>query len=166
MFAFFRKLNAARRAAIASNPAYLPTLVKPYQLDNHTLALSKPPLLSVLNNYGAALLVMGIYVEPLQTSFKPLTPVIDIITGQIFSTDPKGGLTVSIVGGEPRVFLPLSVYRDPTGTAVGTWLGVQKLHMDTSVGQKAKLPSSPTSPGRRRTGRSMLAMFGRGKSDL
>ena len=165
MFAFFRNLNAARRAASTSNPAYLSTLVKPYQLDNHTLALSKPPLLSVLNNYGAAHPAMGIYVEPLQTSFKPLTPVVDVISGQIFSTDPRGGLTVTILGGEPRVFLPLSVYRDPTNTAVGTWKSAEKLHMDTNVGQKTKLPSSPTSP-RRRTHRSMLSMFGRGKSDL
>src|SRR4051794_25216602 len=121
MYAFFRNMNAARRTAIASNSAYFNIQSQPHQLNNHTIALSKPPFLGVLNNYGSSLPAIGVHVSPVQTSYKSLLPIIDVISGQILSTDPRGGLTVPIINGEPRVFLPLSVYRDPSGTAKESW---------------------------------------------
>ena len=167
MFTFFRNLNAARRAAITSNPSYLNTLLHPHQLNNHSIAISKPPLLSVLTNFGSSEPATGMYVAPAQTGFKPLLPVIDVLTGQIFATDPKGGLTVVIVAGEPRVFLPLDVFRDPAKARIDSWAA--PVRIDSSVGSRSG-PSSPVSPNasnpnspRRRTPRSMMSFFGRSK---
>ena len=170
MFAFFRNLNAARKAAIISNPNYLSTLLRPHQLNNHSIAISKPPLLTILTNYGSSIPATGLYVTPAQTGLKPLLPVIDILTGQIFSTDPRGGLTVAIVAGEPRVFLPLAVYKNPSGVQVDSWMGGVKIDQVTSGRSGQSSPSSPNnqSPNspRRRTPRSMMSFFGRNKSDL
>ncbi|KAK1926274.1 putative alpha-amylase A precursor [Papiliotrema laurentii] len=165
MFAFFRNLNAARRAAITSNPAYLSTLLKPYQLNNYSIALSKPPLLTVLTNYGSSVPAVGMYVAPAQTGFKGLLPVIDVISGQIFSTDPRGGLTVSIIAGEPRVFMPLSVYSDPAATIVGSWASAIKIDTEVTTGNKSPRSSgvpSPSSPSAWRS-RSIMSLFGRSK---
>lgn len=168
MFAFFRNLNAARRAAITSNPAYLTTLLRPHQLNNHSIAISKPPLLTVLTNYGSSVPATGLYVTPGQTGFKPLLPVIDVLTGQIFSTDPQGGLPLAIVAGEPRVFMPLAVHRDPAGTTVGSWTGGVRIELGSGAKSGPSSPSSqsgsnPSSP-RRRTPRSMMSFFGRHRS--
>lgn len=170
MFAFFRNLNTARKAGIASNPAYLSTLIKPYQLNNHSIAISKPPLLSLLTNYGSLVPAIGIYLSPIQTGYKPLIPVIDVLSGQIFSTDPRGGLSVPVLRGEPRVFLPLDVYNDPSRVAMESWNNVVRLDIDAAVGngvsaKSPKSPGSPLSPGTRKS-RGFRSIFGRKHSDF
>lgn len=165
LFVLFRNLNAARRAAITSNPDYLTTLLKPYQLNNQSIAIAKPPLLSILTNYGSTVPAVGLYVSSLQSSYKPLLPVIDIISGQIFTTDPRGGLAVPIVAGEPRVFLPLSVYTNPAGAVMESWYHVVKIDLNTNVNTSPSLslsPTSPLGPNRRRT-RGMMSWLGSSK---
>nr|WRH23614.1 alpha-amylase [Naematelia aurantialba] len=142
MYQLFKILNQARRTAITSHPAYLTTLCRPHQVTNHTLALSKPPLLSVFTNSGSAVAAVGVYVAPSQTGYKPLLPLIDVVSGQILSTDPRGGLTVPLVAGEPRVFLPLSLHRDPAST--DAWAATP-MRIDIGAGTKSG-PSSPGSP--------------------
>ncbi|OCF41740.1 hypothetical protein I317_04444 [Kwoniella heveanensis CBS 569] len=155
-------LNDARRKAIASHPLYLNTLMRPYQLGNHTIALSKPPLLSVLTNYGTSLPAIGIYLNPSQTGFKPLLPLVDVLTGQIFSTDPRGGLTVTLVSGQPRVFLPLSVYNGISTREAWEALPPPKL----DIGSISRFPNgssnglnSPGSPSSHRKRPSLGAMM-------
>ena len=146
MYAFFRNLNAARRAAIAAYPLYLDTALRPHQLNNHSIALSKAPLLTLLSNYGSGTAAIGLYIPPSQTGFKPLLPIIDVLSGQILSTDPRGGLTVPVVGGEPRVFLPLGVYRGGDEASASHW-AARPMSIDTDVRLGGPVsPSSPTSP--------------------
>ncbi|WVR03431.1 hypothetical protein IAU60_000422 [Kwoniella sp. DSM 27419] len=142
-----RTINAARRSAIASHPDYLTTVVRPFQLDNHTLALSKAPLLSILTNYGTSMPAIGVHIPPAQTGFKPLLPLIDVLSGQIFSTGPDGGLTVSLVVGEPRVFLPLSVHRGISSKEA--WApALPKLELSSL--SRLSGPNSPSSPSHRK----------------
>ncbi|OCF59966.1 hypothetical protein L486_02639 [Kwoniella mangroviensis CBS 10435] len=143
-YAVIKALNQARRSAITSHPEFLTTLMKAYQLGNHTIALSKSPLLSVLTNYGSSVPAIGIHLNPEQTGYKPLLPLIDVLSGQIFSTDPRGALTVSLVNGEPRVFLPLSVHRGLSGKAA--W---QALPNQIDLEMTMKLPSPGTERGHR-----------------
>ena len=110
LYNLFKRLNTARRAATLSHPPFLTTLMRSHQLNNHSIAFSKPPLLSLLSNYGSAEPATGIHLTPQQTGYRPLLPVIDVLSSQIFATDHQGGLTVPIVRGEPRVFLPLTVH--------------------------------------------------------
>ncbi len=117
--------------------------MRPHQLNNHTIALTKPPLLTVLTNYGSSVPAIGIYVSPQQTSYKPLLPVIDILTGQVFSTDPRGGLTIPILASEPRVFLPLTVHQGIASKEA--WAAVIKVDEEVKQVQS----SSPGSPGLR-----------------
>ncbi|ORX34604.1 glycoside hydrolase superfamily [Kockovaella imperatae] len=156
LYHLFRSLNAARRAAIASNPLFLTTLMSARQIDNHTVSITKPPLLSTLSNYGSGSTAIPIYLSPLQTGYKPLLPVIDTISGQIFSTDPRGGLTIAIVRGEPRVFLPLCVH---LGQAEGvtSWASMP-LSVDTNIISKRPTLGSPSSPKAKR-GTSMTNLF-------
>ncbi|WWC57906.1 uncharacterized protein I303_100441 [Kwoniella dejecticola CBS 10117] len=151
-----KALNDARRSAYLSHPEFLTTLMKAYQLGNHTIAVSKPPLLSVLTNYGSSVPAVGIHLSPQQTGFKPLLPVMDVLTGQIFSTDPQGGLTVSLVKGEPRVFLPLAVHRGLADKEL--WAAVPpplKIDIHTS----GRL-GSPGSPGGHRLRPSLSGLMG------
>ena len=143
----FRTLNSARRSAIESRPAFLTTLMRPQQLNNHTIALTKPPLLSVLNNYGPAISAVAVYLSPHQTAYKPLLPIIDVLSGQIFSTDPRGGLTIPILMGEPRVFLPLAVYHGVTREEV--WASAMRVDTD-AIGAVTAPPLSPGSTHRKR----------------
>jgi alpha-amylase len=112
LYQMFKALNIARQSAIKSHPSFLTETLKPYLPNNRTLILHKAPLLTILSNYGSSSLdnVNPIYLPPQQTGYKPLLPIIDILSTQIFSTDPRGGLTIPIVNGEPRVLLPLAVH--------------------------------------------------------
>lgn len=72
--------------------------------------------------------------------------VIDVLTGHVYATDPKGALTVVIVAGEPRVFLPLAVYRSQGIVPKEIWIGGLKIDTDTmaidGVGNGVKSPGS------------------------
>ncbi|KIR63793.1 alpha-amylase [Cryptococcus bacillisporus CA1873] len=128
-----KSLNNARRIA-SSSPSF-PVLLRPFQHGNHTIVISKAPLLSILNNYGSSsppshmtgvATAIPIYVPPSQTGYKGLVPVVNVLTGQIYSTDPYGGLTITIVRGEPLVFIPLILYHSPNPVEVpdSEWKGV------------------------------------------
>ncbi|KLT46106.1 alpha-amylase [Cutaneotrichosporon oleaginosum] len=113
MYHVFARLNHARRRAIAF-PPFLTSLMRHHKLDAHTAVFAKPPLVTILTNTGAASPVRVYYLPSALTTFAPRMAVVDALTGQVFATDPQGGLSVPIVSGEPRVFLPL-----------GTWEGRQ-----------------------------------------
>lgn len=112
------------------------------RLNPHAMVITKSPLVSILTNYGSRAAPVVLQISPAQTGYRPLIPVIDIISGHVFATDSKGGLTVPIIAGQPRVFLPLSLHRG----LEGEWAGRPAMgRIDTDV----KTPSgSPGSPGR------------------
>ena len=82
-----------------------------------------------------------------------MIPVIDVLSRQIFSTDPLGGLSVPILAGEPRVFLPLGCDADSTGVEVGSWyadpLTVRTAHGQGQQHQRGDSGTEPGSPSRR-----------------
>jgi len=155
----FQALNAARRSATASHPSFLTTPMHPYQLDNHTIALTKPPLLTVLTNYGSGTPAIGIYLSPRQTAYKSLLPIIDILSNQIYSTDPRGGITIPLVAGEPRVFLPLSVHRGVASEE--TWSGEVKVKDEVKVASSSS--PSPAAHRKRPSFGAMISRWGVGR---
>jgi alpha-amylase len=142
LYRTFHALNLARQKAIASHPLFLSTLVRPYQPNNHTVALSKPPLLSLLSSFGSAPQVVPIHLTQAQTAYKPLIAIIDVLSAQILLTDPNGGLTVPIVHGQPRVFLPLGVWEGRGDAAASLAPGWR---VDTA--ESGRVPSSVTGSG-------------------
>lgn len=155
----FRTLNIARRRAIESHPAFLTSLLRPFQLNTHTIVLSKAPLLTILTNAGSAIPATAVHVPPTQTGFRPLLPVIDVLTAQVFATDPNGGLTVPIVGGEPRVFMPLAVWTSRAGRE--TWTPVPaKVDASVKTGDGASSASSPGMHRRTSSIGRVLSWFG------
>ncbi|BEI88484.1 uncharacterized protein CcaverHIS019_0112020 [Cutaneotrichosporon cavernicola] len=111
MYHVFARLNHARRRATAF-PPFLTSLLWHHKLDAHTAVIAKPPLVSIFTNTGSTARVRVYYLPAMLTTYAPSMAVVDALSGQIFATDPQGGLSVPIVSGEPRVFLPL-----------GTWEG-------------------------------------------
>lgn len=141
MYSFFRRLNAARRSAISRHPVYLSTLMRAAKLNAHSMVITKSPLLSVLTNYGSRSVPVVLPISPSQTGYKPLIPVIDIISGHVFATDQKGGLTVPIIAGQPRVFMPLSVHRGLEGEWAAT-SGMARIDTDVRT-PGSSAPGSP-----------------------
>lgn len=148
MYRTFGRINHARRRAVTV-PGYLTTLLRHHRLDMHTAALVKPPLVSVLTNTGAGAAPRAYYLPGAFTTYAPLIPVVDVLTGTILATDPGGGIAVPIVNGEPRVLMPLSVW-EGRGAA---W-------------QSTREPISPAvaSPQRRKGPRSSNGGHSRGSS--
>ncbi|WVO14907.1 hypothetical protein L204_102547 [Cryptococcus depauperatus] len=126
LYSLIKRLNLARSQA-RQYPSFH-SLSKPYNHDNHTLILSKAPLLTLLVNDGTPSNGAGgvrvVYLSPDKTGWKGSIAIVDVVTGQIFGTDPQGGLSVTIVNGSPRVFLPLSVHRG--NSASSEWLPERK----------------------------------------
>lgn len=172
LYTFFRNLNAARKTAINHYPPYLRTFVIPHQINNHSVALRKGPLLAVLSNYGSGQPAIAIYLAPSQTGYKALLPLVDVLSGQILATDPRGGLTVPIIRGEPRVFLPLGLYRGGQSAATTEWeatsMRIEPGVRTPGTGTAPPSPSSPTTPRRNRRNIQavMQGWLGRKNSDL
>jgi alpha-amylase len=163
-YSFFKKLNLARRKAITAFPPYVKTLLKMYQLNAHSVAISKGPVLTVLSNVGSRAPPIALHITSDKTGYKPLMPVIDVLSGHVYATDPKGALTVAIVAGEPRVFLPLAVYRSQGIVPKESWLGGLKVDTDVSTQNGVRSPPSAhrknSSIGRGR----MFGLFGSKRS--
>lgn len=161
MYHTFARMNHARRRARAY-PPFLSTLVTPHNLDTHSVLLSKPPLATVLTNVGSRSTPLVYYLPSSATQYAPRMAVIDVLTGQIFATDPSGGLAVTLVAGEPRSFLPLGIWE---GRPQVVWQAVQQHHGISSPGRK-KASTGSSTPGHSR-GSSLSSMFGwlRGSKD-
>lgn len=149
MYHAYARLNHARRRAMAF-PSFLSTLLRHHNLDAHSAVIAKPPMVSILTNAGSSAPVRIYYLPSAVTTYAPRMAVIDALSGQIFATDPQGGLSVPIVGGEPRVFLPM-----------GLWEGRQ-------VGWQASVPAAvqdrASTPLRHKSSHGSSASHSRGSS--
>jgi alpha-amylase len=143
-FSFFKKLNHGRRKAITAYPGYFKSLLKINLLNTHTVSISKSPFLTILSNVGSRSPPVVLHITSDKTGYKALMPVIDILSGHVYATDPKGSLTVVIIAGEPRVFLPLSVYRSQGIVPKESWLAGLTVNTDivTPNGAGSKSPPS------------------------
>ncbi|KAI1787110.1 alpha-amylase [Ganoderma leucocontextum] len=103
--------NAARRAAMAHNADFLRTPAKLYAVSQHTIAVSKPPLLALLSNVGNSTVpnwnVPG-------AGYKPGETLVDILTCNKVVANDKGGIIVSGKAGNPQILLPVTAL-DPKG---------------------------------------------------
>jgi alpha-amylase len=158
-FSFFKKLNHARRKAITAYPGYHKTPSKSHLLNTHSVGISKGPFLSILTNVGSRAPPVVLYITSDKSGYKPLMPVIDILSGHVYATDPKGALTVAIIAGEPRVFLPLAVYRSQGIVPKEVWLAGLKVDTEVANGNGIG-PKSPTSAHRKHSSIGRGRMFG------
>jgi len=158
-FSFFKKLNNARRKAIISYPAFFKSLLKIHLLNTHTVGISKAPFLTILSNVGSRSPPVVLHIGNDKTGYRPSMPVIDILSGHVYATDPQGSLTVVIIAGEPRVFLPLSIYRSQGIVPKESWLAGLQVNTDlatlNAVGSK-----SPPSAHRKNNSIGRGRMFG------
>ncbi|KAK0189869.1 glycoside hydrolase family 13 protein [Armillaria mellea] len=100
-------LNSARKFAISSNSSFLTTPMTFIPQDTDKLiAISKPPLLTLLTNVGrtgsATWKVPGVFNASLE--------LIDVLTCTGYTVDQDASLTVSCNDGSPKVSVPASLY--------------------------------------------------------
>ncbi|EIW86154.1 glycoside hydrolase family 13 protein [Coniophora puteana RWD-64-598 SS2] len=110
-----RSMNAARHAAMKSTTSYfLTTPMKFVETHtNSTLAVSKPPLLSLLTNAGS-----GDSTHPGGASWNVTTPLykagqelIEVFSCRIVQANDGGGVNLTSLGGMPQVLLPATILR-------------------------------------------------------
>lgn len=159
MYTAFTRLNHARR--MARQAPTFGALLRHHKLDAHTAALVKAPLVTVLTNVGIVSPPMVYYLPQTMTTFSPRMPVVDTLTGQIYATDPSGGLAVTIVTGEPRVFLPLMIWEGKQGP----WQTIPQRPPQQAAIQSAgkKKESSSGSHSRSSSWGTKMSWFSRGK---
>ncbi|KAI0365853.1 glycoside hydrolase family 13 protein [Pilatotrama ljubarskyi] len=109
-----KTLNAARKAAIAANSDYLTTAVKFLQTGSEsTMAISKPPMLTLLTNGGSSSSPSWSVVD---AGFQANEELVDVLTCSKMNADGNGGVTVQGSGGNPQVLMPTSAL-SKAGTA-------------------------------------------------
>lgn len=114
-------------------------------------------MVSIVTNVGSAAPVRVYYLPSAVTTYAPRMAVVDALSGQIFGTDPQGGLSVPIVSGEPRVFLPMAIWEGRQAAwQASTSLGIQD-RSSTPLKKKSSY-SSQMSPTHSR-GSSLSSMF-------
>ncbi|KAK0448478.1 alpha-amylase [Desarmillaria tabescens] len=109
-------LNAVRKLAINSKQDFLTTqMTFVPQLNDNTIAISKPPLLALLTNVGNSSTATWTIPGDAGLFLKGQT-LIDVLTCQSYNVDPvTGSLTIESRNGLPQVILPAR-YLDSKGT--------------------------------------------------
>jgi alpha-amylase len=101
-----KSLNAARKAAITTNNKFLTTPMKFLpQSSSSVIAITKPPLLTLLSNGGNSSSPSWTAPDAL---FKNNEGLVDILTCNTMSATAKGGLSVNGNQGMPQVIMPAS----------------------------------------------------------
>lgn len=100
-----KALNAARKAAMSSNSDFLTTPVKFLSSSPSSLAVSKPPLLTLLSNGGSS--STPSWSVP-NAGFGSNEKLVDVLTCSQLSADGNGGVSVTGSGGMPQVIMPAS----------------------------------------------------------
>ncbi|KAM5531186.1 hypothetical protein V8D89_015156 [Ganoderma adspersum] len=103
--------NAARRAAMAHNTDFLKTPAQLYAVSQHTVAVSKPPLLALLSNLGND--TAPNWNVPV-AGYKPGETLVDVLTCNKVVANDKGGVLVTGKAGNPQILLPVTAL-DPKG---------------------------------------------------
>lgn len=106
MYEFFTHLNHARQAAGTANTAFYTTEANHTLLSSNELLISKPPLLTLLTNRGAAASSPSYTLTQAQHGYSPSTTILDAISCSNLTVDGSGNLQVAAVNGEPRVMIP------------------------------------------------------------
>ncbi|KAK0497870.1 glycoside hydrolase family 13 protein [Armillaria luteobubalina] len=99
-------LNSARKFAISSNSNFLTTPMSfiPQNTDK-LIAISKPPLLTLLTNVGRT----GSATWKIPGVFNASQELLDVLTCTRYAVDQDTSLTVSCSDGSPKVSVPMSL---------------------------------------------------------
>ncbi|KAG2753480.1 glycoside hydrolase [Suillus brevipes Sb2] len=96
----FKNLNRARKIAMAANTYFLTTPMQFLETNtNHTLAIWKPPMLTLLTNAGSTSARWNVSHK----LFKPHQHIVDVLTCSVHVADERGGVTVESPAGLPKV---------------------------------------------------------------
>ncbi|KAG2738201.1 glycoside hydrolase family 13 protein [Suillus brevipes Sb2] len=105
----FKNLNRARKIAMAANTYFLTTPMQFLETNtNHTLAIWKPPMLTLLTNAGSTSARWNVSHK----LFKPHQHIVDVLTCSVHVADERGGVTVESPAGLPKVFMPVKTLED------------------------------------------------------
>ncbi|QIX00198.1 hypothetical protein AMS68_005715 [Peltaster fructicola] len=103
LYQLIAKLNLARKNAIGVDVSHLAYRNWPIYQDEHTLAMRKGNMITVLSNQGSN---SGTYTLPLNSTLLPGTKVTELLTCTELTVDGGGGLAVPMSQGLPRVYYP------------------------------------------------------------
>ncbi|KIK65915.1 glycoside hydrolase family 13 protein [Collybiopsis luxurians FD-317 M1] len=103
-----KALNAARKQAISANSDFLTTKATFIaQSDSSTLAVSKPPFLTLLTNGGSSSSAKW-SIPSSAKLFSGSESLMDVLTCNTVSTSSDGSLSVTADSGLPQVLMPAS----------------------------------------------------------
>ncbi|KAI6000939.1 glycoside hydrolase family 13 protein [Pisolithus marmoratus] len=104
-------LNLARKAATSSGDYFLTTPTKFFRgADGHTLAVSKPPMLSLLTNTGQNFSSF-VHWNVTQSVFRGREQLVDVLTCRVHLSAENGGADIVSIDGMPKVLMPVSVVK-------------------------------------------------------
>ncbi|KAI0036501.1 glycoside hydrolase family 13 protein [Vararia minispora EC-137] len=101
LFRLLQSLNAARRQAMASSPNFLKTPMQFYAVEEHSVAVLKPPMLALLTNVGSDTSQGARWIVP--RAFAPHALLIDVLTCAPVLADANGGVDIVSQYGMPQV---------------------------------------------------------------
>ncbi|KAI0070668.1 glycoside hydrolase family 13 protein [Panus rudis PR-1116 ss-1] len=108
-----KTLNAARKAAATANKDFYTSSLKFLVASTNNLAISKPPMLTLLTNEGASSTPKWNVPD---AGFNANEELIDVLTCNKVNADGNGGVSVTGSGGNPQVLMPTSAL--PKGGSV------------------------------------------------
>ncbi|KAJ3723796.1 glycoside hydrolase family 13 protein [Lentinula raphanica] len=120
LFAHVQVLNAARKYAIASSPAFLLSKARfiPQSSASSTLAVSKSPLLALLTNGGSSS-TESWSIPNSAGLYSANETLVDVLTCDTVSTDADGNLNVVAKNGLPQVLIPARLLSSSGSLCVG-----------------------------------------------
>ncbi|KAJ3843630.1 GH13 alpha-amylase precursor [Lentinula raphanica] len=104
-----KTLNAARKQAISANSSFLTTKASfiSQSSSTSTLAISKPPFLTLLTNVGSGSSSSASWSIPSSAGlYSGKETLVDVLTCDTVTTEDDGSLSVSASGGLPKVLMP------------------------------------------------------------
>lgn len=124
MYKHFGKLNTARSVMGQAQPSFYTTKASIADSTDSEIAISKPPMLSVLSNRGAGSGSNTLKLNNL--AYDANTQLLDVIGCKTYSTNGDKSLDVTVQDGAPQVFVPASLNQDNkicSSTATGSSSG-------------------------------------------
>jgi len=109
LFQHIKLMNAARKEAIEYSSDFLTTPMKFLAIEDHSMAVFKPPMLALFTNVGSEG-SRGITWK-VDAIFSPSEPLVDVLTCTKITADTNGGVTIPSVYGMPQVLMPAESLR-------------------------------------------------------
>ncbi|KAG2086680.1 glycoside hydrolase family 13 protein [Suillus cothurnatus] len=105
----FKNLNRARKIAMYANTYFLTTPMEFLETNtNNTLAIWKPPMLTLLTNAGSTSARWNVTHK----LFRPHQHIVDVLTCDVHVADERGGVTMESPAGLPKVFMPATALKN------------------------------------------------------